>query len=167
LQEELSLLDAVSLGDGKVGDLAHHERGQIHLAASLNLAVGRHLGQQIDLFDLRGCDMRQVAILSRDGKGQDGAESHNNGDNQDDLQFLRHQRRPPPSGRNVMILTTENSESSRQESRDRRYLPWSPQLPLTTWLADDFLMHSPKRPKRSRSPRGSHNAAEVGAPRGS
>ena len=117
LEEELPFLDTVSLGDGEVGDLTHHESGQVHLAAGLDLAVGGHLGEQVDLFDLRGRDVRKVAIPAGDRKSENRPQTDDETDRQDDLGFLRHALPPSRARAYVLVVTREVGESSPRFSR--------------------------------------------------
>jgi hypothetical protein len=76
--------------DGEVDDLAHDERRQVDLAAGLNLSVSRDLGEEIDLLDFRGGHPGEVAVPSRERKGEDRAEAEHHGRPDDDFDFLRH-----------------------------------------------------------------------------
>ncbi len=95
LQQELALLDLVPLLDGQVDDLAHDQGGHVDLALGLDLAVGRDLGDEVELLDLGGRDARDVLILAPDGRGQGADDDDRQPGPENDFGLLGHALNPP------------------------------------------------------------------------
>src|SRR5262249_37617890 len=112
LKEQLALFDLVALLHGEVDDLAHHERGHVDLALSLDLAVRGDLRDQVELLDLGGRHAGNVLVPAPDRGGQ--ADDGHGADDRpsDDLGPLRHAPGPPMQAVCAVIPSTNGGYES-------------------------------------------------------